>query len=421
MEDEDSRTRFDHFNSEINLLSIKIILEAFKRGEDILTVGDFIRNAYWKEEEIFGEIYEAEEFSTTEDLVLAQIAHIIEDFGIGRLKMISVVGIDELRNSVIKKAIEEKDARDIDDLIQYYSWILGEIYGLSVQSGEMQMKAIKKGIADWKYYENRVDFEVSSAKDGHIYIEPLGIGEIVHIAAPFIEIKVDYKNSKAEDLNRELRSFLERFADDKFLDRLPIYRDKRYHFSRQMENFVDYISRSPLVNNRVNVPSEVLDEKGFEFVKIVSYLEERGKVRVSDWKGRDAWNIEFYQTPISVESLLFDDKVEEKGELNKKLKISLSFDETKSILRMGEKDVKIRKMSDQYHLLKIIFEDQEEIGKEWFYPEIAEKYDHEANFDDKKFYNAAYQVNQKIARDTGIRDALITTTQSVRINSEYLR
>lgn len=418
-DDEDSKIRFDHFNSEINLLSLNILFESFDRGKDTLTLGDFIKGDYWKEEEIHNEIYDTNDYSTIQDLVLAQIVYLVEKFGIGKIEMVSVVGLDELLKSVIKEAIEEKDTKDIDESVGYYDWIIGEIYGLKHLSGEQQMKAIKKSVSNWQYYRSRVDFENDSDEEGYISIKPLD--NIVHAAAPFMEIKVIYKEDGIRKLQEEKKNYILSFSQDAFLDKLPIYRDKRYYFSKQLEIFVEYINKLPLINDCINIPFEVLSEKGFEFVKIASYLEDKGKIKVTNWNDKDIWNIKFYQTPVTVESLLSESKDEEKVEFGKKLKTVLSFDEAKSILEVGEKIVKIRKMSDQYHLLKIIFEDQEEIGKEWFYSEIAEKYDREANLDDKKFYNAAYQISQKIARDTGIRDALITTTQSVRINPEYLR
>lgn len=420
-EDEDSKMKFDHFNSEINLLSIKILLEFFHRGEDVLTLGDFMKGDYWKEEEVYSVLYEYEDYSVTEDLVLAHIIHMVEDFGIGKVKLISVVGLDELLKSVVRKAIEEKKKNeDIDDLVGYYTWIMGEIFGLKRQSGEMQMKAIKKDIATWKYYMDRVDFKVSSAEEGYIYLKPLGISQIVHIAAPFMEIKVDYKNSKVDDVHRKLKDFLYAFTQDQYLDKLPFYRDKRYYYSKQLENFVEYINKLPLINGYVNVPFGALSEKGFEFVKVASYLEDQEKIKVTNWNDKDVWNIKFNQTPITVESLVSAGEIVKNMDNDDNLKINLSFDEANSILNVGEKIVKIRKMKDQYHLLRTIFEDKEEVGKEWFFSEIAEKYDSEADLDDKKFYNAAYQVSQKIARDAGIRDALITTTQSVRINPKYL-
>ncbi len=99
---------------------------------------------------------------------------------------------------------------------------------------------------------------------------------------------------------------------------------------------------------------------------------------------------------------------------------NIIFDEAKSILRIGNKVIKLRKGGDQYHFLRIIFEDRNELTREWFYSEIAEKFDFSGKFDDKKFYNAAYQINQKIIKDTGFRDILITTLHSARINPDYI-
>ena len=129
------------------------------------------------------------------------------------------------------------------------------------------------------------------------------------------------------------------------------------------------------------------------------------------------WNVKFHIVPITLQSLV-SGSTEVKGEDG--FKGNLSFDEAKSLLLIGDKTVKIRKGSDQYHLLRIMFESKNDLAQEWFYSEIAEKYDYANRFDDKKFYNAAYQVKQKIARDAGLQDVLFTTAQSVRINPKYL-
>jgi len=99
---------------------------------------------------------------------------------------------------------------------------------------------------------------------------------------------------------------------------------------------------------------------------------------------------------------------------------TLYFDIDKSRLYVEGKKIKIQKFSDQYHLLKILFENEKVLSEEWFYSKIAELYDGEENFKDKKFYNAVYQIKQKIAKETGIKDFFITTNQSFKINNKYL-
>jgi hypothetical protein len=97
---------------------------------------------------------------------------------------------------------------------------------------------------------------------------------------------------------------------------------------------------------------------------------------------------------------------------------NLYFDEDKSRLFIKGREIKVRKFSDQYHTLRIIFSNKEDIGQEWFFSDIAEKID-EAKINEKRYYNAIYQVGQK-ARGEGFSDFFITTRQSVKINPKYL-
>ena len=101
-----------------------------------------------------------------------------------------------------------------------------------------------------------------------------------------------------------------------------------------------------------------------------------------------------------------------------KINYVVSFDENRGILFIGNGKTKIQKFNDQYHLLRIIFKNKKDICQEWFFSKIAEEYDKMANLPDKKFYNATYQLNQKIAIDTGIKDFFITTNQSLKINEK---
>ena len=83
-----------------------------------------------------------------------------------------------------------------------------------------------------------------------------------------------------------------------------------------------------------------------------------------------------------------------------------------------DKNVKIQKFSDQYHLLRILFKDE---LKDWQFSEIAELIDSEKAFKWKNLYNSANEIKKKIAIETGIKDFFITTTQSIKINEKYLK
>lgn len=104
--------------------------------------------------------------------------------------------------------------------------------------------------------------------------------------------------------------------------------------------------------------------------------------------------------------------------LGKENKETLSFDEDKSRFYVQGEEIKIKKFGDEYHTLKVLFEDLEELSKEWFFSEISEKLN-DFSVDDKKYYNAIYQTGMKL-KLKGIDDFFITTKQSVKINSKYL-
>ncbi len=97
---------------------------------------------------------------------------------------------------------------------------------------------------------------------------------------------------------------------------------------------------------------------------------------------------------------------------------NLYFDDERSRLYIRGTEIKIRKFSDQYHALRIIFSNPKEIGQEWFFSEIAERID-ASNINEKRFYNAIYQAGLK-AKIEGFPDFFITTRQSAKINPKYL-
>ncbi len=101
-----------------------------------------------------------------------------------------------------------------------------------------------------------------------------------------------------------------------------------------------------------------------------------------------------------------------------KISTALSFDADKSRLYVHGHEVAIRKFSDQYHALRIIFEKPEDVPQEWFFSEIAERVD-EKKPGDKRYYNAVYQIREKLAKE-GFPEFFITTKQSAKINSKYL-
>jgi hypothetical protein len=103
------------------------------------------------------------------------------------------------------------------------------------------------------------------------------------------------------------------------------------------------------------------------------------------------------------------------------IKYDIRFIENKEqpLLCINDVKIKIKKFSDQYHFLRIIFLDKKEFSKEWFFSEIAERVDPTNKVKDKKYYNAVYQIENKL-KATEFTDFFITTNQHVQINPNYI-
>lgn len=175
----------------------------------------------------------------------------------------------------------------------------------------------------------------------------------------------------------------------------------------------EYIGDS--VGDEVSLNSVSEEESLFRFVHTIISLEKEGylEIKRATYGTREMFDL--YDRGFVFDVVL--DKDVFLGGIKKEE--GTYFDSDKSRLYIKGKEIKITKLSDQYHTLNTIFKDEKETPKEWFFSEINEIIDPLAQSNDKKYYNAVYQINLKL-KTKGIEDFFITTNQSVKINSEYL-
>ncbi len=151
--------------------------------------------------------------------------------------------------------------------------------------------------------------------------------------------------------------------------------------------------------------------RNFFFIHILLAFQKQGLIKLlsvgSNWDFYEDKK-QTYQAKIEILPTFFNE------DLSKKL----YFDEDKSRFYVQGKEIKLLKFKDEYHTLRIMFEKPNELSQEWFFSEIAERID-ESKIDDKKYYNAIYQLRIKLEKQ-GIKDFFITTKQSVKINKKYL-
>lgn len=176
----------------------------------------------------------------------------------------------------------------------------------------------------------------------------------------------------------------------------------------------EYIGDNSSNQIEIRVKEENKERDLFLFVHTMIALEQEGHFSVKKFTYGTKEMFDLYDR-----GFLFEIEVDENTfSKDIKQKTGISFDSDKARLYVQGKEIKIKKFGDEYHTLKVMFEDLTELPKEWFFSEIREKID-ESVLDDKKYYNSVYQLRLKLEKQ-GINDFLIVTTQSVKINKKYL-
>ena len=97
------------------------------------------------------------------------------------------------------------------------------------------------------------------------------------------------------------------------------------------------------------------------------------------------------------------------------------FDDQSGTLEFQNKLVTISKSknTNPYHLLQTLIKDPMKI---WGYDEIHEDWNNLEPYrktDWEKYYQTGYAVNEKVAKETTIKDFLLVTRTSIRINPKY--
>lgn len=176
----------------------------------------------------------------------------------------------------------------------------------------------------------------------------------------------------------------------------------------------EYIGDNQSNQIELKVKEENKERDLFLFVHTMISLERDGYFRIKKFSFGTKEMFDLYDRGFLFEIEVNEDTFSE----DIKQKTSSSFDPDKSRLYVHGKEIKVKKFGDEYHTLRVIFEDPEDLSKEWFFSEIREKID-ESILDDKKYYNAIYQLKLKLGKQ-GINDFFISTKQSVKINRKYL-
>lgn len=309
---------------------------------------------------------------------------------------------------LFSKVFDDKfNLADLGRVLKISDWILA--VNEPEDSERFMVKKICNDIVDWTSFEVEPDKQAAEIlrKDLNTYLEKFINGEL---DMPSREKRIDdifvLQNQNIYTFNKHKALLLERFRE----------MQENYGNTFAFENPFGEVQSIEGIDSE-NIRQRYAARQFF-FMHSIFAFEKLDYIKILalgnnwHWSAQNDDRLKCY-AKIQLLPLILK-------ELGAELKqTNLYFDDEKSRLFVRGTEIKIRKFSDQYYALRIIFADQKEIGQEWFFSEMAEKYDSEADLDDKKFYNAVYQISQK-ARAGGFPDFFITTRQSAKINPKYL-
>lgn len=231
---------------------------------------------------------------------------------------------------------------------------------------------------------------------------------------------------------------LDRYIDDFIKDELAIERinflrfeQQKNAFFRELDGFyLNKFGKTFIYKTHVPNPLIELGEIDLEklFIHTLIALERLEyltieEIWVYDMDLPPEKQTENYKVRMTVKPKLIEEVRDAWGIFPKKKALPskniLTFDEGKSLLHFQGKEIRISRNgnTNPHHLLKTIFKDHKRM---WSYDEIAEDWEEEYGKDDwNTYYYAAYSVNEKVAKKTGVDDFLIPTKTNVVINEKY--
>lgn len=146
----------------------------------------------------------------------------------------------------------------------------------------------------------------------------------------------------------------------------------------------------------------------------------------SDWSTnpyKDAYHSEYSFKNVNITALhkYNEHKNMSQNKIPNLPKTQASFDPILSKINLSGNTVPIPKNTDQFDLCNAIFKNSSSKQKEWSFDEMFEEWG--SNFELsqwRKVYNAAREINQKVAAKTMIDNLLLVTTKTVQLNPSYL-
>ena len=359
-----------------------------------------------------------ERFSVKKSITFQDLNFIDETFSRFTLSLLSYLRENKIKLEGIffPKAIYKRDFKKECEAIEIF-----------IKNKENKFAEILKGIFD---SETNVD-------DLHFLVEKgLFLGELEELKSEIINVLklIEFNSNPAEEsleiINKDISSYINCFINDslQFYDFQSFYNfskhkqilisDLKDKISNHGKEFIiKEIKSCPIDYNCQKLPYKSHKDE-YLFIHILIALEELEFLKVKNItlqkKTVSDKNIELYKVKIKCSEKLINYHKRDGKEITRD---SITLNEKNGMLKIGGKDVKFRKKTNQYYLLQSFFNDGKMYKENIYLGDITEDGDHPlGGKGDKIIRNTAGNIRRKVERKTNIKNFICVKDEEVRVN-----
>jgi hypothetical protein len=405
-------------------LLIQLLLELYTSGKSSISMNIPIKMSSADVEEYLEEVTDSNEHWSIESMVLGTLVFLIEDVRLGKATELAINGYPRAVERIAENAVNtgfklERDGTDVKSNLKslgmQYSSMIDALIKLKPQFDKQEKEWFENA-----HKNNRPDF-----KEGRRLIERMTVNaKDTGSDSPFIELMTELPDLTELSFEFDVRGISE--AQEKVQRYLNNFAKitPDGNIVKQIEKFCIYLKTLNVVGNIVSVPFSIQTEGGFEAIKILSHLKQKGAISF-DWLSEDGWNISFAELPITPQTLIGTKEPKESTASKSKTKYNLSFADNPTSLTFSiseAPDIKVPIQGQiQKEVLRVIFRNMTQAFESWSLYDISETLGGKEDVDEVAVRNALYQFSKKVRLYMPeIERFFIFDQNSARIDTRYV-
>ncbi len=417
------------FEKDKYLLFLLVFLEIKKDGRTSIKLSELSKNINWEDEDFTDSLPDVY-FTSNNQKVFCQAETFYEYSHLGFFTSVGIENYENTVNNILIYFHGNVTKEELDNnAAGFFQDVIGELlnyaHARKIELEKRNNKIMAQNLSEDEFRKYR---DIVNKKDIYYtkderYFDKLQ--DVIVCVPRDIIINIQINNKGFEMLEKRLNEYLDKFIkNDYFMN--ESHNKIRENISTQVDSFIQYINYLRPLNGYVDVPFSIMQEKGFEAIKLIKYLEIDNKLKTK-WLDEDSLKLKFASNVID-ESIFFKDKIiqpKEKSSAEKeKLKFSLSFSPLTAIMSFKDQHgiehrVKVQGRV-QKDVLRVIFENENNAYKEWSLYEISDILGG-ASIDEDSVNNAIYNFNKKVKDNVPeIKKLFYLDKHSTKLNIEYV-